>query len=152
VSWKHATSVVGATWRPGLPRRQKGKTIWSFSAKVAEDATFRAAVLRVQTRRKIPARGHVAIGQLLRGNKAGLLFRKGAVRAPFARVYRFKPRRMQAGYYVIAVLLQAEMNATRTKVLVSRPFRVTTPKKAKPKRAKPKRAKAKRAKAKPKRK
>ena len=151
-AWKHATSVVGATWRPGLPRRQKGKTIWSFSAKVAEDATFRAAVLRVQSRRKIPARGHVAIGQLLRGNKPGLLFRKGAVRAPFARVYRFKPRRMQSGYYVVAVLLRAEMNAKRTKVLVSRPFRVTTPKKAKPKRAKPKRAKAKRAKAKPKRK
>jgi hypothetical protein len=150
-AWKHATSVVGATWRPGLPRRQKGKTVWSFSAKVAEDATFRAAVLRVRSKRKIPPRGHLAIAQLLRGNAPGLLFRKGAVRAPFARVYRFKPRRMQSGYYVVAVLLQAEMNATRTKVFVSRPFRATAPKKAKPKRAKPKRPKAK-AKAKPKRK
>jgi hypothetical protein len=109
-------------------------------------------VLRDRSKRKIPPRGHVAIGQLLQGNAPGVLFRKGAVRAPFARVYRFKPRRMQTGYYVVAVLLRAEMNAKRTKVFVSRPFRATAPKKAKPKRVKPKRAKAKRAKAKPKRK
>ena len=137
-AWRHATSVVGATWRPGVPRVRQGKTVWSFSAKVAEDAKFRAAVLRVRSRRKIPARGQLAIGQLLRGKKVGLLSRKGAVRAPFARVYRFQPRRMQSGYYVVAVLLQAEMNATRTKVFVSRPFRVKTPKAtAKPKKAKP---------------
>jgi hypothetical protein len=141
VAWKHATSVVGATWRPGLPRLAKGKTVWSFSAKAAEDAPFRAAVLRVRSKRRIPARGHMAIGQLLRGKAPGVLFRRGVVRAPFARVFRFQPRRMQAGYYVLAVLLQAEMNTTRTKVLVSRPFRVTTPKPAKPKKAKPKRKK-----------
>jgi hypothetical protein len=137
VAWKHATSVVGASWRPGPPRLAKGQTVWSFAAKAAEDAPFRAAVLRVRSNRRIPARGHLAIGQLLRGKAPGVLFRRGVVRAPFARVFRFKPRTMKTGYYTLAVLLQAETNATRTKVFVSRPFRVTAPKKAKPKKAKP---------------
>jgi hypothetical protein len=132
VTWKHITSVVGASWRPGAPRAKKGKTIWSFSTKVAEDATYRSAVLRVRSRRRIPAKGLRAIGQLLQGNAPGLLFKKGKVRAPFARVFRFQPRRMKPGYYVLATLLQAEMNPTRTKVFASRPFRITTPAKAKP--------------------
>jgi hypothetical protein len=141
-AWKHVTSVVGATWRPGLPRTRQQKTTWSFSAKVGEDAVYRAAVLRVQKKRRIPAQGLRAIGQLLKGRAPGILFKRGSVGAPFARVFRFQPRRMQPGYYVLATLLQAEMNTTRTKVFASRPFRVTTPQKAKPKRkTKPKRKK-----------
>jgi hypothetical protein len=142
VSWKHATSVVGASWRPGPPRVKKQKTIWSFSAKVAEDSMYRAAVLRVRSKRRIPAKGLRAIGQLLKGNAPGILFRKGTVGAPFARVIRFQPRRMKPGYYVLATLLQAEMNTSRTAVFASRPFRIAPQPKTKPKRkAKPGRKK-----------
>ena len=140
VAWRHATSVVGTSWRPGLPRVRQQKTIWSFSAKVGEDALYRSAVLRVRSKRRIPARGLRAIGQLLKGNAPGILFKKGIVRAPFAQVFRFRPRRMKPGYYVLATLLQAEMNATRTKLYVGRPFRIAAPPKAKPNRkAKPRR-------------
>lgn len=132
VTWKHATSVVGASWRPGPPRTRQHKTIWSFSAKVAEDSIYRAAVLRVRSKRRIPAKGLRAIEQLLKGNAPGILFRKGMVSAPFARVFRFQPRRMKPGYYVLATLLQAEMKTSRTKVFVSRPFRIAPPAKAKP--------------------
>jgi hypothetical protein len=142
VTWTHATSVVGASWRPAVPRTKQGKTIWTFSAKVAEDTIYRSAVLRVRSKRRIPAKGLRAIGQLLKGNAPGILFKKGIVAAPFARVFRFQPRRMKPGYYVLATLLQAEMNTARTKVFVSRPFRVTGPPKPKPARkAKPKRKK-----------
>jgi hypothetical protein len=142
VSWKHATSVVGASWRPGIPRTKNQKTIWSFSARVAEDSIYRAAVLRVRSKRRIPAKGLRAIEQLLKGKAPGILFKKGAVGAPFARVFRFQPRRMKPGYYVLATLLQAEMNTARTKVFVSRPFRFTAPAKTKPARkAKPRRTK-----------
>jgi hypothetical protein len=139
VSWKPTTSVVGASWRPGVPRKSKDKTIWSFSAKVAEDARYRAAVLRVRSKRRIPAQGLRAIGQLLKGRAPGILFKQGGVRAPFARVIRFRPWRMKTGYYVLATLLQAEMNTARTKVFASRPFRITAPKTKPPPKAKPKR-------------
>ena len=138
-AWKHTTSVVGATWRPGLPRVKKQKTTWSFSAKVGEDSLYRAALLRVRSARRIPPKGLRAIGQLLKGRAPGILFKRGAVSAPFARVLRFQPRRMQSGYYVLATLLQAEMNPTRTKVFASRPFKVTTPKPKPPPKAKSKR-------------
>jgi hypothetical protein len=131
VVWHHATAVVGASWRPGLPRTRLRKTIWSFSAKVGEDALYRAAVFRVRGKRRIPAQGRRAIGQLLQGRAPGILFRKGTVRAPFARVIRFQPRRMKPGHYVLATLLQAEMNPKRTTVFVSRPFRAGTAQKAK---------------------
>jgi hypothetical protein len=133
VTWTHTTSVVGAIWRPGVPRTKKGKTTWSFSTKVAEDSLYRAAVLRVRTKRRIPAKGLRALEQLLKGNAPGILFKKGIVAAPFGRVFRFQPRRMKPGYYVLATLLQAEMNTARTKVFVSRPFRITTPPKPKAK-------------------
>ena len=142
-AWAHRTSVVGPNWRPGLPRTRQQKTVWSFSTKVGEDALYRAAVLRVRSKRRIPAHGLRAIGQLLKGRAPGILFKKGVVRAPFARVIRFQPKRMKPGYYVLATLLQAEMNPTRTKVYASRPFRVAEPKVAKPKpkrKAKPKRS------------
>jgi hypothetical protein len=140
VAWRHATSVIRPSWRPGLPRVKRKQTIWSFSAKVGEDARYRSAVLRVRSKRRIPARGLRAIEQLLKGNAPGILFKKGIVRAPFAQVFRFRPRRMKPGYYVLATLLQAEMNPTRSKTFVSRPFRVTAPAKAKPTRkTKPKR-------------
>ena len=140
-AWKHTKSVVGATWRPGLPRVKQQKTTWSFSAKVGEDSLYRAAVLRVRSGRRIPPKGLRAIGQLLKGRAPGILFKRGAVSAPFARVLRFQPRRMQPGYYVLATLLQAEMNPARTKVFASRPFKVTTPKAKPPRKAKSKRKK-----------
>jgi hypothetical protein len=136
-AWRHAASVMGASWRPGLPRIKRQQTTWSFSAKVGEDALYRSAVLRVRSKRRIPAKGLRAIEQLLKGNAPGILFKKGIVRAPFAQVFRFRPWRMKPGYYVLATLLQAEMNPTRTKTFVSAPFRVkgAAPKqKAKPKR------------------
>jgi hypothetical protein len=139
-AWKHVTSVVGTSWRAGQPRTKRQKTTWSFSAKVGEDVLYRSALLRVRSKRRIPPQGLRAIGQLLKGNAPGILFKRGIVRAPFARVVRFQPRRMKPGYYVLATLLQAEMKPTRTKVYASRPFRVAKPAVAKPKRkAKPKR-------------
>jgi hypothetical protein len=105
---------------------------------VEEDTLYRASVVRVRSKRRIPARGLRALGQLLRGRKPGVLFKRGKVAAPFARVFRFPPRRMQSGYYVLATLLQAEMNTSRTKVFASRPFRVTTPKAKPPRKLKPK--------------
>jgi hypothetical protein len=140
-AWTPANSVAGATWRPALPRSSKQKTIWGFTAKVGEDALYRAAVLRVRSKRRIPPQGLRAIGQLLKGRAPGILFKRGKVGAPFARVIRFQPRRMKPGYYVLTTLLQAEMNTTRAKVFVSRPFRVTTQKPKPKRRAKPKRKK-----------
>jgi hypothetical protein len=132
VVWRHKTSVVGAVWRPGPPRTRQQKTSWTFAAKVGEDALYRTGVLRVRNKRPVPARGKRAIGQLLQGRTPGILFRRGIVRAPFGRVFRLGPRRMKPGYYVIATLLQAEMNPRRASLFVSRPFRVA-PAKAQPK-------------------
>jgi hypothetical protein len=133
VAWSHARSVIAASWRPAPPRTKQRKVIWTFSTKVGEDSLYRSAVLRVRTKKRIPPKGLRAIGTLLKGNAPGILFKKGSVRAGFARVFRFQPRRMKPGYYILATLLQAEMNTARNKVFVSRPFRITAP--AKPKSA-----------------
>jgi hypothetical protein len=137
VAWRHKTTVVGAVWRPGPPRTRQQRTSWTFAAKVGEDALYRTSVLRVRNKRPVPARGKRAIAQLLQGRSPGILFKRGIVRAPFGRVFRLGPRRVKPGYYVIATLLQAEMNPRRTNLFVSRPFRVAPAKvQAKPKRKK----------------
>jgi hypothetical protein len=127
VAWSHARSVIAPSWRPAPPRTKQRKVIWTFSTKVGEDSLYRSAVLRVRTKKRIPPKGLRAIGTLLKGNAPGILFKKGSVRAGFARVFRFQPRRMKPGYYILATLLQAEMNTARSKVFVSRPFRITAP-------------------------
>ncbi len=65
------------------------------------------------------------------GRPRALLASAGRVRGNTTRVVRFPARRLPAGSYVFAIRLRAAMNAQRTTVLVSKPFRVAAPRRKK---------------------
>ena len=121
VSWRHATTVVGARVAFGRLRKSpRRRTDWSFRAAAAEDATYRAGVFRL--------RGRVDRGSIRRSLAASgprnrqVLGTSGLVQAGYNVLVRPPRKRLAPGRYVHAIRLTAAMNAERTSLFVSAPF------------------------------
>lgn len=134
--WRHASTVIGAdvaflSAKPPAAR--------SLSTTAAEEATFRAGVLRLPSSKPLGANGLKRLAGLLsRANAPQLaLNASGKLKAYQSRTVRFPRKTLKNGYYVYGLQLAATMNPGRTKLFVSKPFRVgpATPakKKASPK-------------------
>jgi hypothetical protein len=132
--WRHKTAVVGATARFGQRRRSATDRSWSFVAASEEASIYTAAMYRLPGRRLSAAQRNrylAAIGRK-RAPKPVFLAR-GIVRAHSGTFIRFPRKPVAAGYYVFAVRMSAEMNRTRQAALVSKPFAVGSPGRARKK-------------------
>ena len=127
VSWRHTTTVTGASVRFGdLQRTQWWKTTyWGFVAGAREAALFKAGVFRLPATRSAIVRGLAAARPA-----RPVLTAVGPLRANRGRVVRFPARRLAPGKYVYAIEIRAEANEARKTTFVSRPFKVGAPKKA----------------------
>ena len=98
------------------------ETYWSFVAGAKEQATFRAGIFRVKA-------GKAAIRRALAVSGAAkpVLTAKGNIKANSTRLVRFPARRLQPGSYVYGIKISAAMNAQRSNVFVSKPFKVGKP-------------------------
>ena len=120
VSWRHATSVIGAKVDFGkLTRSSRKRSYWSFRATAAEDADYRAGIFRVG--------GKVDGGSIARSLSASpgtvqVLGAKGVVKAGYNMLVRAPKKRLAPGKYVYAIRMAAAMNAERTSFFVSAPF------------------------------
>ena len=121
ISWRHTERVLGARASFGRLRVAKpmAQTYWSFHLTAAEDASYRAAVVRVPLRHPLSLARPAA--------KPAVLVARGSLKARWRPLVRFPARRLAPGRYVYAVELRAAMNPARTRVFVSRPFSVGTP-------------------------
>jgi hypothetical protein len=128
VTWKHTTAVVGVA-----PRFDARKTLsagfvaWSFQLGVRENALFTAGLFRLSAT-SLSARSRTLIGSALavktpKTMKPALRL-TGRALAPFGRTVTFPRKRMQAGIYVYAIRLAAEMNPKRVTFVTAKPFRV----------------------------
>jgi hypothetical protein len=121
VSWRHATSVVGARANFGkLGKSSRKRSYWSFRATAGEDADYRAGVFRLS--------GDVDSGAISRSLAASgpsavqVIGTKGLVKAGYNALIRTPNRRLAPGKYVYAIRMAASMNAKRTSFFVSAPF------------------------------
>jgi hypothetical protein len=126
VQWHHTESVIGAGVDFGRLRTQQAKqTWWGFTATAKEDATYKAGIFKVRGR-QLSEPGRAAIVKSLtsgQGRKPTL--RAGnTINAYWSPIVRFPSKRLARGSYVYGIRVSAEMNPSRTKVFVSRPFRV----------------------------
>ena len=142
VTWRHKTTVVGATARFGERRRSGGDTNWTFVASSEEASLFSGAMYRLKGRAlSASARRALSKAVGIKRTPKPVLSARGKVRAHQGSFVRFKRKRLAPGYYVFALRLRAEMNPSRTSTLVSKPFVVGTPvapvAKPKPRRGRP---------------
>jgi hypothetical protein len=125
--WTHTTTVNGATVAFGYlgnPKSWNNK-LWRFRVASQEDATYKAGVFRVASR-KVSAKARRAVLKalanarskpLLRATGTALAYKSKLVALPKQRIKR-------AGWYLYGIRLSASMNPQRTFVSLSRPFRV----------------------------
>jgi hypothetical protein len=108
LTWRHATGVVGAGVRfSGL----------RAVARADESATVAAAYVRVSPRRAL---NRAAIGRALASGELASV--EGRLGAAASAPVRLPARPARRGTYVLAVSLQAAMNAGRRSLFLSRPF------------------------------
>ena len=124
VSWRHTNTVVGAKVRflAGNRTTPASVTSWRALARVAEEATFRAGLFRIagHSVSKKAIAGALAAGRI----RGASLSATGRVKSNLARYIRLPARRVAPGTYVYAVRLAAAMSPIRTKLFLTRPFRV----------------------------
>jgi hypothetical protein len=126
--WRHKTTVVGATARFGQRRRSASERSWSFVAASQEASIYTAAMYRLPGRRLSAAqRKRYLAGVGRKRNPKPVFLARGIVRAHSGTFIRFPRKPVAAGYYVFAVRMSAEMNRTRQAALVSKPFAVGSP-------------------------
>jgi hypothetical protein len=120
VSWRHATSVVGAKVDFGkLGKSSRKRSYWSFRATAAEDAAYRAGIFRLS--------GNVDRNSIQRSLAASpgavqVIGVNGVVKAGYNALVKAPKRRLARGRYVYAIRMAASMNAERTNFFVSAPF------------------------------
>ena len=120
VTWRHATTVVGAAASFGdLGPSFWKRRAWSFGVTAGEEATFRAGIHRLPSN---PKRHAAAVRALQPTSVSAVLSASGTVRAHWTPRVVFPSRRLARGTYVYRVELAATMNPARTSVFVSRPF------------------------------
>jgi hypothetical protein len=126
VTWHHTESVVGARVDFGKLRHQRlRQTWWGFSATAKEDAIFSAGIYKVRGR-QLSESGRAAIVDALSGRR-GLrptLATSNLINAYWSPIVRFPSKRLGRGSYVYGIRIKAAMNPNRTRIFVSRPFRV----------------------------
>jgi hypothetical protein len=118
-SWRHATSVIGASARftaLGVPKKLIN-LYWAFRTRAEEEATYRAGIFRATTSKS-------QIAAILASGRRGLLSASGLVNAHWTPLVKFPGKKLPKGKYVYAIELRAAMNPARKSVLVSRPFQV----------------------------
>jgi hypothetical protein len=120
VTWRHATSVIGAKANFGkLGKSSRKRSYWSFRATAAEDADYRAGIFRVGG--KVDGRSIVRTLSARPGAKQ-VVGTSGLVKAGYNMLVRPPKRRLAPGKYVYAIRMAAAMNAERTSFFVSAPF------------------------------
>jgi hypothetical protein len=120
-TWGHARTVAGVRPRFGVvatprPWRQRA---WGFHVTAAEEATYRAAVVRVRA-----SAGDVRTLQGALANGRPMLLRNGTIKAGYTPYIRFERKTLPAGTYVYVVDVRATMNTARRRTFVSRVFHV----------------------------
>jgi hypothetical protein len=125
-TWRHKTTVIGATARFGVRRRSASETTWSFVAASEEASIFHGAMYRLKGGRLSPAQRKQLLAAVgARRTPKPVFSARGKVRAHAGAFIRFPRRRLTPGRYVFAVRLRAEMNPARQATLVSKPFAVS---------------------------
>lgn len=126
VRWHHKKSVVGARVRFGNHRRWKvAHTQWRFSVRARENAHYTAGIYRTPSRGLSQEGRRSILGSLLGKRKPRPALRsRNAIKAYWSQLVHFPARRLGRGTYVYAIRMAAEMNPSRAKMFVSRPFRV----------------------------
>ena len=120
VSWRHATSVVGAKVDFGkLGKSSRKRSYWSFRASAAEDADYRAGIFRLG--RRVDA-GAIRRSLASSPSATQVVGTGGLVRAGYNALVRTPRRRLAPGRYVYAIRMAAAMNGERTSFFVSDPF------------------------------
>jgi hypothetical protein len=130
IRWRHERFVSGADVE--FHARKAGRsTMWTTAD---EDATFRAGIWRVPTKRPLGSAAKKRLDALLAKKRAPQLAQQtgGKVKAYESHTIRFPRSPLKAGYYVYGLRLAAAMNPARTKLFVSAPFRVGPAVHAKP--------------------
>ncbi|HEX2287387.1 MAG TPA: hypothetical protein VHH31_01405, partial [Gaiellaceae bacterium] len=128
-TWRHKTTVIGATARFGVRRRSASETNWSFVAASEEASIFHGAMYRLKgTRLSAAQRKQLLAAVGARRTPKPVFSARGKVRAHAGAFIRFPRRQVKPGRYVFAVRLRAEMNPARQATLVSKPFTVIAPK------------------------
>jgi hypothetical protein len=125
--WTHTTTVNGATVAFGYLGSPKGwnNRLWRFRTSVQEDASYKAAVFKLGSR-KLTVKARKAVLKAL-ANPRGkpLLAAKGTALAYKSKLVALPKQRLKrAGWYVYGIRLAAAMNPQRTFVSLSRPFLV----------------------------
>jgi hypothetical protein len=119
--WRHTTTVTGARAlfpsTRGKPARNRS---WSFKVRADETALYRAGVFRVKAPNRIDKKAITR--SLARGQ--GTLRARGTAKAYLTPRVKFASKTLKSGWYVYGVRLAAEMNQTRTKTFIGKPFRV----------------------------
>jgi hypothetical protein len=125
--WSHTTGINGAKVAFGYLGRPKGwsNRLWRFHVSLQEDATYKAAVVRVAPGR-VTAKTKKAITKTLASVRSRpLLGHKGKALAYKSTLVALPKQRLKrAGWYVYGIRLAAAMNPQRTYLALSRPFRV----------------------------
>ena len=133
VQWSPSKSVIGASVdfpSASGPRSLKQRS-WGFSATADEDANYKAAIFRLAGR--AANAGASARSLASASAPSAVLSTSGLIEAKHAPFVRFPGKTLPVGSYVYGISMSAAMNSKRTKVFVSKPFRVGTPAAAKPK-------------------
>jgi hypothetical protein len=127
-TWRHKTDVVGATAKFGERRRSAADRTWIFVAASEESSIFHAAMYRLPGRRLSAAQRNRFRARVGRSRTPKPVFSaRGLVRAHAGTFIRFPRRPVAPGYYLFAIRMKAEMNPIRQTALVSRPFAVGSP-------------------------
>jgi hypothetical protein len=123
-SWRHTTAVVGAGAAFGdLSRtRSHRQKAWGFNLTAAEEATFRAGIVPVES----SGPGRDEISRQLQSTRLAARA-EGTIRAGWTPRVEFPRGTLAPGRYVYAAELAATMNPERTSVFVSKSFRVGAP-------------------------
>jgi hypothetical protein len=117
--WAHATGVVSpfASWgRLSKPQKIR-RSRWSFLARAAEEATFRAGIFKAGPVKAVLGR------RLATGRPRPVLAARGTIKAK-GRVVYFPIRKLKPGRYVYVIRMVSTMNPKRITVLSSKTFRV----------------------------
>ena len=119
-TWRHATSVVGASASFTLRDKPRKQRVFWAKVTTGEEATAAGGIFAADA--GAPTRAAVK-GSLADGGTDAVLRDGGKVRANSSRQLRFRGR-LQPGRYVFGVLMKSTMNPARTTLLVSKPFTV----------------------------
>jgi hypothetical protein len=126
VKWHHIQTVLGGGINFGkLKPSRLNQTWWGFSATAKEDALYNAGIYRVDGR-ALSEQGRDAIVRSLSGARGPKpkLAAHNLIKAYWSPIVRFAQRRLARGSYVYGIRMRAAMNPGRTKIFVSRPFKV----------------------------